>query len=88
MESLGPENRDRPSREENVRFPMFILLPAASTPLTLAQEHVSFSTEDGGCCYADIYGKGERGVVLAHGGRFDKESWESRRWKFRRPGFA
>jgi len=29
--------------------------------------------------YADIYGKGERGVVLAHGGRFNKESWRSRR---------
>jgi len=26
--------------------------------------------------YADVYGKGERGVVLAHGGRFNKESWE------------
>src|SRR5882762_11689784 len=42
----------------------------------VAQEHVSFPTEDGGVVYADIYGKGERGVVLAHGGRFNKESWE------------
>lgn len=24
----------------------------------------------------DLYGRGERGVVPAHGGRFDKESWE------------
>jgi hypothetical protein len=26
--------------------------------------------------YADVYGQGDRGVVLAHGGRFNKESWE------------
>jgi len=39
-------------------------------------EHVSFPTQDGGLVYADMYGKGGRGVVLAHGGRFTKESWE------------
>jgi dienelactone hydrolase len=36
---------------------------------------VSFPTEDGGIVYADLYGDGQRGVVLAHGGRFTKESW-------------
>jgi len=41
-----------------------------------AQKTVSFPTEDGGVVFADIYGEGERGVVLAHGGRFNKESWE------------
>jgi pimeloyl-ACP methyl ester carboxylesterase len=46
------------------------------TPSAVAQEHVSFPAEDGGVVYANIYGKGERGVVLAHGGRFNKESWE------------
>ncbi len=40
------------------------------------REHVSFSTPDGGVVYADIYGTGDRGVVLAHGGQFNKESWE------------
>jgi pimeloyl-ACP methyl ester carboxylesterase len=40
-----------------------------------AQEKISFSTQDGGLIYADLYGKGERAVVLAHGGRFLKESW-------------
>ncbi|HEY6292474.1 MAG TPA: alpha/beta fold hydrolase [Terriglobia bacterium] len=44
--------------------------------LAAAQEHVSFPTQDGGLIYADLYGKGDRGVVLAHGGRFNKESWE------------
>jgi pimeloyl-ACP methyl ester carboxylesterase len=38
-------------------------------------EHVSFPTEDGALIYADVYGSGDRGVVLAHGGRFTKESW-------------
>ena len=46
------------------------------TRFAAAQEHVSFPTQDGGVVYADMYGRGERGVVLAHGGRFDKESWE------------
>src|ERR1700687_3859748 len=41
-----------------------------------AQEHVSFPTQDEGLIYADVYGKGDRGVVLAHGGSFNKESWE------------
>jgi alpha/beta superfamily hydrolase len=40
-----------------------------------AQQQVSFPTQDGGIVYADMYGKGDRGIVLAHGGRFNKESW-------------
>ena len=41
-----------------------------------AQSQVSFPTEDGGLVYANVYGGGARAVVLAHGGRFNKESWE------------
>lgn len=48
-----------------------LLLGSAVTP-----QHVSFPTPDGGIVYADVYGSGERGVVLAHGGQFNKESWE------------
>jgi pimeloyl-ACP methyl ester carboxylesterase len=40
-----------------------------------AQQAVTFPTEDGGLIHGDLYGKGTRGVVLAHGGRFVKESW-------------
>ena len=40
-----------------------------------AQKTVSFPTEDGGVVFADVYGEGGRAVVLAHGGRFNKESW-------------
>jgi pimeloyl-ACP methyl ester carboxylesterase len=43
--------------------------------LSAAQELVSFPTQDGGLVYADVYGNGSRGVVLAHGARFNKESW-------------
>jgi pimeloyl-ACP methyl ester carboxylesterase len=57
------------------------------TWLALAQEHVSLPTEDGGVVYADIYGKGERGVVLAHGGRFNKESWEKQALELQKAGF-
>jgi pimeloyl-ACP methyl ester carboxylesterase len=54
---------------------------------TAAQEHVSFSTEDGGLVFGDLYGKGDRGVVLAHGGRFNKESWEKQARQLAASGF-
>ncbi len=40
-----------------------------------AQTTISFPTEDGGVVFADLYGSAEKAVVLAHGGRFNKESW-------------
>jgi pimeloyl-ACP methyl ester carboxylesterase len=70
---------------------MFILQALLATLLlsgfAVAQEHVSFPTQDGGVVYADIYGKGERGVVLAHGGRFNKESWEKQALVLVKAGF-
>lgn len=47
----------------------------AETSSVQVQERVAIETADGGLIYADVYGNGERGVVLAHGGRFNKESW-------------
>jgi alpha/beta superfamily hydrolase len=41
-----------------------------------AQQPVSFSTGDGGLIHADLYGEGDRGIVLAHGGRRTKSNWE------------
>jgi alpha-beta hydrolase superfamily lysophospholipase len=52
-----------------------------------AQEHVSFPTSDGGLVDADQYGEGGRGVVLAHGGRFNKESWGKQAQMLVRAGF-
>jgi pimeloyl-ACP methyl ester carboxylesterase len=45
------------------------------TGLAAAPRELSFPTADGGVIRADLYGTGDRGVVLAHGARFDKASW-------------
>ena len=42
----------------------------------VAQSALAIRAEDGGIIHADEYGSGERGVVLAHGGRFDRTSWK------------
>jgi esterase/lipase len=57
------------------------------TARTLAQERISFSTTDGGLIYADLYGAGDRGVVLAHGGQFNKESWREQALTLTKSGF-
>jgi alpha-beta hydrolase superfamily lysophospholipase len=61
----------------NLRMPAFraVTLALVLTMLVGAQQTISFPTQDGGRIYADLYGDGRRGVVLAHGGRFHKESW-------------
>jgi pimeloyl-ACP methyl ester carboxylesterase len=57
------------------------------TGLAAAQERVSFPTGDGGSVHADLYGEGDRGVVLAHGGRFNKESWKAQAEALEKAGF-
>lgn len=42
-----------------------------------AQTPVSIRAADGGFVEADSYGAGDRGVVLAPGGRFDRASWRN-----------
>jgi dienelactone hydrolase len=58
---------------------MRVLLAIVAAVLLIESAHaqttVNFPTEDGGVVYADVYGSGQRAVVLAHGGRFNKESW-------------
>ena len=69
---------------------MTVLQPLSSLWLTLAvlaQQGVSFPTEDGGIGYADVYGAGDRGVVLAHGGQFTKESWAEQAEALAQAGF-
>ena len=41
----------------------------------LAHKTLSFPTEDGAVIAANLYGAGDRAVLLVHGGRFTKESW-------------
>jgi pimeloyl-ACP methyl ester carboxylesterase len=56
--------------------------PASADPRT-----VSFPSPDGGVVYAHLYGEGSHGVVLVHGGRFDKESWREQAQAIAQAGF-
>ena len=47
--------------------------PSSSAPTTPVVLH----TQDGATLQAALYGNGTRGVVLAHGGRFNKQSWDA-----------
>jgi pimeloyl-ACP methyl ester carboxylesterase len=67
-------------RDGNVRSVLVPGLKNAAAFLTFAtlafaQQTISFSTAGDGSLFGDLYGKGERAVVLAHGGRFDRRSW-------------
>lgn len=53
----------------------------------LAQTTVSIPTSDGGVIFADLYGQGAKGLVLAHGGQFNKESWRPQAEQFATAGF-
>jgi len=55
--------------------------------LTYAQDHVSFPTLDGWTIHADLYGTSDRGVVLAHGGQFEKSSWQNQARTLVKSGF-
>jgi pimeloyl-ACP methyl ester carboxylesterase len=64
-----------------------LLTVVALSAVTAAQQATSFPTEDGGLISADLYGKGTRGVVLAHGGRFTKGSWRDQALDLAAHGF-
>jgi pimeloyl-ACP methyl ester carboxylesterase len=52
-----------------------------------APEPVTIPTPDGGVVQADLYGTSDRAVLLAHGGRFDKSSWEKQATALVEAGF-
>ncbi len=64
-----------------------VLVALVLAAVSYAQKGVSFPTADGGVVSADSYGAGERGVVLAHGGRFNKGSWEKQAHALAASGF-
>ena len=79
-------------RHAQIPFSWVVALLAGAVSLcgtapVLAQEGVSFSTQDGALIYADLYGTGNRGVVLAHGGQFNKESWRDQALTLTKSGF-
>lgn len=59
----------------------------ALTVQSVAHQTVSLIPQDGGIIYANVYGTGQRGVVLAHGGQFNKESWEKQAQELVGAGF-
>ena len=58
------------------------------TGLHAAPREVSFPAADGGVIWADLYGAGDHGVVLAHGARFDKASWAKQAEVLAKAGFS
>jgi pimeloyl-ACP methyl ester carboxylesterase len=57
------------------------------TMLAAAQQTISFPTKEGGQLCGDLYGQGDRAVILAHGGRFNKESWKEQAQVLATKGF-
>ena len=70
-----------------MRMLFALILGLLLARVTVAQKTISFPTEDGGLIFADVYGEGERAVVLAHGGRFNKESWAKQAQMLAAAGF-
>ena len=68
---------------------LFRILPLAFlfASVSVAQQSVTFPTDDGGRVCADLYGHGSKGLVLAHGGRFTKESWRDQAVTLSSDGF-
>src|SRR2546421_548091 len=52
-----------------------------------AQTPVAIRAADGDVVNADVYGSGDRAVVLAHGGRFDRTSWKPQARELADAGF-
>ena len=59
-----------------MRIALTALFVCLVSSAATAQESVSFATQDGGLVHGLLFGKGERAVVFAHGGQFNKESWD------------
>jgi dienelactone hydrolase len=65
------------------------LLVAVTAGLGWAQRTVTFPLGNGVAqVRGDLYGRGTRGLVLAHGGRFDEKSWKKQAEVFAQHGFV
>lgn len=65
----------------------FSLGAALLSAALAAQTAVSIPAADGGPIAADVYGSGDRTVVLVHGGRFDRASWKPQAKELEAAGF-
>ena len=62
---------------------------ALLTGPAIAQQTITISLPDGhSSIQVDVYGSGDRGLVLAHGGRFGKESWSPQAQILAQKGFT
>ena len=63
-------------KTNGLRMSLAISLICGAASGAAAQSPIEIRAEDGGVVHADAYGSGDRVVVLAHGGRFDRTSWK------------
>jgi dienelactone hydrolase len=75
------------SREVMLRYLLSICVACFSSYAS-GQRPVTFPLQgQPGELQADLYGSGTRGVILAHGGSFNKESWKKQAQAFANAGF-
>ena len=91
-----PDGNSRPGhRPEVASQPYnFAMLATRVLPFALAlaivapaQQTITIAADDGGQVCAVLYGQGSNAVVLAHGGRFNKESWHDQALALTSAGF-
>jgi hypothetical protein len=80
----GKERRQETRMIKAARAGIIAFLVAG---LTSGQEPVSFATRDGWIIHGDLYGSGGRGIVLVHGGRFEKGCWQMQAQVMVKAGF-
>jgi pimeloyl-ACP methyl ester carboxylesterase len=68
-------------------YPAVGLIAVLLANSSQAGEAVSLPTRDGGIVHAVVEGSGQRGVILAHGGPFNKESWQPQAEALSKLGF-
>lgn len=68
-------------------MPRLFLAALVIAPAALPQESITLTTDDRAIIAAQQFGSGRRGLVLAHGGRFTKESWAPQAHQFAAAGF-
>jgi len=73
----------------NLRLALAAISAALLAWPAFAQQTITIPLPDGrSSIQADLYGFGSRGLVLAHGGRFGKESWAPQARIFAAKGFT
>src|ERR671913_156087 len=83
----APTARPGARRMNRAVAALAIALAAVTQPRLDAQQPASFKAEDGWVIHGSLSGSGERGVVLIHGGRFTKESWQPQAEELVKAGF-